>query len=279
MKVIFSLQNNNVSKPQNQLTFEAGLTPKMAHEIRTADVLEISDRLEQKGIPVDFKNNKVVAWCCDRAVGVIEQVNQRFGTNLSLPKGIFITDFRDLKIDDPKLTGFCNLAPMALLKGNDTIFPSRIILFNSRIPWNHIDEISDRNYASRNHSTDFFLYPFFHELSHVSHEDHLLESCDGEAVLQKILSAQDPEKIREYQRKYGGRIAQICNYALTNPIEAVGCDMPVKIIASLDKENLTSIRNPFVGTPYEKSAVSREYSDRKRPLQEILRRFWNGEFD
>jgi len=55
--------------------------------------------------------------------------------------------------------------------------------------------------------------------------------------------------------------------------------MPIRLINSIDKETLKPIKNPFVGTPYEKGLISQEYSYRKRPLPEILGNIWNGKFD
>lgn len=281
MRIAFTPNDNNKYKKTN-IIFDAGLTPKMMHEIRTADVLKISDRLELKGIPTDFKDNQIIAWCCDKAIGILEQINQRFGTNLSFPRYIAAEKFEHLDIDTPHAYGFCNLTPSPLIKGSDDNIPSRIVFFNPEHDWSKIDSIADANYASRHSSTDFFLYTFLHEFTHVAHEDHMLEKFNGKTVLKKILSAKDLKRVREYQRKYGGKISQICNYALTDPLEAVACDMPVRIIASLDKESLTPVRNPFTETPYEKLHFWQKPkypNEDKRQLQEILRRFWNGQFD
>lgn len=184
-----------------------------------------------------------------------------------------------MNIDEPNAYGFCNLTPSAILKGSDQIIPSRTVFFNTEYDWRYIDEMMDRDYASRHSSTDFFLYPFFHEGAHVLHEAHLLENFGDETVLRKILSAKDPEQIREYRRKYGDRVSKLCNYALKTPLEAVACDIPLRIIGSIDKESLTLARNPFIGTPYEHGIVGREHSDKERPLQEILRRFWDGQLE
>lgn len=279
MKVVFSFQNNNFSKPQKrELTFEKGLTSKMAREMKAADILEISNRFEQKGIPTYFDKDRALAWLCDKTRVLWEQVGQ-YRTNISSPSGIFGIKFKHLNIDEPDAYGFCNLTPSALLKGSDQIIPSRTVFFNTEYDWSHIDEMMDSDYASKHSSTDFFLYPLLHENAHVAHEEHLLENFDDETVFRKILSAKDPEQIREYRRKYGGRISKLCNYALKDPLEAVACDMPVRIVDAMDKENLTLMRNPFIGTPYEQDIVGSEHSNKERPLQEILRHFWNGRFE
>jgi hypothetical protein len=56
------------------------------------------------------------------------------------------------------------------------------------------------------------------------------------------------------------------------------------IADSLDKTTLKPIKNPFKNTPYENLSFWQrrnipKYSDEDRPLNEILRNFWNGKFD
>lgn len=299
VKVTFSFQKNNSSQPQNQnIEFGAGLTRKMMQEIQQTDVIEISGRLAKKGIPTDFKGNKVVAWCCDKSINILEQINERFGQRLALPRGIYLEDFEKLNIEEENAIGFCNLAPTKLVKNSDEIIPSRVLYFDTLTQkranspsdiqwlhdWNNIDQISDYRYATGQAGTDSFLDIFIHEPSHNLHLDQLLQRCSGETVLQKILLAKDKQQTAEYQKKYGARISQICDYALINPLEAVACDMAKVIVDSLDAKTLMPTKNPFIGTPYEKLSFWQrvnlpEYSDEQRPLSEILRRFWNGKFD
>lgn len=299
MEVVFSLQKNNSLSPQKQnVVFGAGLTPKMIREIQQADVLEISARLAKKGIPNDFKDNKVVAWCCDKTVEILEQLNKKNGQKFVLPRGIYVEDFEKLNIEDKNAIGFCNLAPTKLVKNSDEIIPSRVIYFDTLIQkrtsspsekkwlydWNNIDSISDYRYATKQAGTDSFLDIFLHESTHNIHIDKLLQIFKGKTVFERILSAKDGKQIAKYQKKYGVKISRICDYALTNPLEAIACDMTRIIADSLDKETLIPTKNPFIGTPYEKLSFWQrvnipDYSDEERPLNEILRRFWNGKFD
>ena len=90
MKVVFSFQKDNSSKPQKQnIAFEAGLTPKMIQEIQQADVLEISSRLAKKGMPTNFKGNKIVAWRRDKTIEIFEQLNNKYKLKLTFPKRNF----------------------------------------------------------------------------------------------------------------------------------------------------------------------------------------------
>lgn len=276
MKVALAIQSNNKSKLQKQnISFGAGLTPKMMYEIQHADVLEISDKLAQKGILTDFKGNKVIAWCCDKTVDIFQQLNK------GVPKGIYVEDFNSLNVDNPNMYGFCNLAPIALKKGSDEIVPSRTVFFNTLHNWDEIDSISDKNYLTRYSGTDFFLDIPSHEFCHVIQEDHLLDLYDGETLLEILQLIHSPNQIIEYQKKYGTQVSKICSYAKTNQLEAVACDLSKQIANSLDKSRLIPIKNPFARIPYQEDDLSltQKLKTKINPLNGILRNFWNGKFD
>lgn len=277
------------------MNFGAGLTPKMMDEIQKADALEISDKLGQKGIPSDFKDNKVVAWGCAKTVEIFEQINKKYGTNLALPRGIYVEDFEKLNIEDKNAVGFCNMAPTYLIKGSNDITPSRVIYFdtlnNKRekahpnkkwlYDWNNINAISDYNFITGGSGTNFVLDVFIHEPSHVEHEEHLLDLYDGEVLLEMLKTVQSPAEVLRYQKKYGSQVSRICDYAMANPLEAVACDLSRQIVSSLDKNTLIPIKNPFARIPYQNQDLSltQRIQARIQPLNSILRNFWNGKFD
>lgn len=299
MKISFYAQNNNSIKPQNNcVSFEAGLTPKMMREIQCTDVAEISKRLAQKGIPTNFQGNKVVAWCSEKTVGIIQQLNERFKLQLALPKGIYVEDFGQLKVDNPKIAGFCNLLPAQLKQGANEVTPEMTVFFNTfetarqNTPqafhwlynWNNVSELADINCTTKDASTDHFLGIFLHEQSHVSHEGHLLEKFSRSKVGKKLKSALEQKQIEKYQRKYGAKALQICGEATKSPLEAVACDMSKTIIGSLDKETLLPTRNPFVGTSYEQLPMLRRTIQSLKlnsfkSTKEVIRDFWNGKFE
>ena len=87
------------------------------------------------------------------------------------------------------------------------------------------------------------------------------------------------------REKYGDRVKQICDYALQNQLEAVACDMSKTITESLDKNTIHPNKQPFIDTAFEKLFFWQPkrikipvYSDEERPLIEIIRSFWNGDF-
>lgn len=278
----FNYQYNTIAKTQSQkLSFGGGLTAKMVQEIQQADVLEISNRLAQKGIPTDFKGNKVVAWCCDKTVSLFQQFNKKFGTRLALPKGIYVEDFKNLN-DNPNAFGTCNLLPSQLRKNSPKRISEKTIFFNSLINWNEVDALSDFNFEKRMFSSDFFLYPFLHEFSHVLHLDKLIKNFDGKILKSKFESVKNQNQIIEFRNKYKDTISSICDYALKNPLDAIACDLPTKIINSIDKNNLTPLKNPFVKTPYEIIPFwkkTQKHPNQDEHLEQVLRNFWNGEFD
>lgn len=296
---MLSLQNNNsVSTPNHQIDFGAGLTPRIIQEIHQSDVLEISNQLARKGIKTDFNGNKVIAWCSNKTVEIFEQLNKKFGMHLALPDGIYVEDFDKLNIPQKTLASFCNLAPTNLRKTPNGRVPAKTLFFNTFetvaqganqnakwiYDWENIDEIADKNYLIGHSSTDHFLGTFIQEVSHNAHLVRASKKIGGTSLLEKIKLFDNEQMAKEYQQKYGKKLAQISSYALKNPFEAVASDMSKLIAESLDPKTLNTTRSPFIGTPYENLSFWQRvnipnYSDEEIPLKEILRNFWNGKFD
>lgn len=298
MKILFACQNNNSNQPP-KIVFGAGLTRVLEKEILNTDVLEISDRLAQKGIPTDFNGNPVIAWGSAKTIELFERLNKNYKLKLALPKGIYAKDFRELNTDEPEAMGICNFFDTELIKGSKTRIPGQTVFFNTfetainntppehrwLLNWLNINRISDYLYQTKHLSTDHFLGVFIHEFTHNSHESNAFDKLGNwDMVLEKFRTVKESENIEEFKRKYGQKISQICEYALTNPLEAVACDFSKVVADSLDPQTLLPTRNPFIGTPYENLSFWQmvkipNCSDDERPLQEILRRFWNGKFD
>lgn len=291
--------SKNTSKQRTQVpTFGAGLTSKMMQEIQYADVLEISNRLTKKGIPSDFKDNKVLAWCCDKTVGIIEQLNKKYNLKLGLPKAIYVEDFYQIDPEIGYSPGFCNPLPGKVFKNSDRKEKPLCLFFNnfktakSTVPpkdvwlldWDNINDIIDAQFKSKQTSSDFFLYPVLHEFSHVIHQSNFMKRLNKKELIARTSDAVSPGMLEVFSDKYGYKMSQICDYASTSPVEAVACDIPRLIIGALDKETLTPVENPFLGSSYEKIGFLKSLNmpvsiDSDRPLKDILRNFWNGNFD
>ncbi len=273
----------SIRQNYQHISFNAGLTPRLLKEIQQADILDISGKLAKKGVPNDFRDSKIIAWCSDKAIQILQQINERFGQKLSLPKGVYVEDFRNLRTESPSALGTCNLLPTKLKKGSDEIVPSRTIFFNSIHNWDSIDSISDNQYAARHFSTDFFLYPFFHEFAHAIHEDRLLNKFGGKKLVKILKKLNEGEQLKKYRDVYGSSVRQICNYAQNTPLDAVACDMARVISEALDKDTLIPTKNPFIGTAYDKLSFWQrlnipKHPTKEKPLKEILRDFWDGKF-
>lgn len=301
MKISLFFQNNNSSNTQRQnVSFRAGLTREIAEQINRTSIADISKKLEhESGIPSDFQGNPVVAWGSAKAVEIFQQLNKRFGLKLALPKGTYLKDFERLHVDDPNATGYCNLFPTRKLKkDSDELVQEGVIFFNSYetmrkknpllyqllFNWNKINTIADNNFSSKHSGTNHFLDPFIHELSHAAYLERLQKKIGRKNLETRIRTIKSAEKVRKCQEKYGERISQICEYALSNPLEAIACDMSKLITGCLDEKTLMPTKNPFVGTPYERLSLWQRtgipyYTDEQRPLPEILRNFWNGNFN
>ena len=278
----------------NKVSFSARLTPEIAQQIKNTNLLAISDSFAKRGIPTNFQGNKIIAWCCNKTMEILEHINKVFGQKLALPKGIYVEDFTKMKVPDCNMYGFCNLQPTELINGSGKIIQSRVIFFNSLkniadknnglSDWNCINGLSDKRYAARQSSTNHFLDIFLHEFIHAAHEDRLLGKIGGKKLMKLINLVEDKGYISKYQSKYGKKISQICDYALSNPFEAVACDMSRVVTNSLNSKTLMPDRNPFIGTPYEKLSFwdrikLPNHSTEKQPLTEILMNFWNGKFE
>ena len=280
-------------------TFSAGVTKAILKEIENTDTISISNKLLKNGISSDFNNNKTIAWCCNKVIELIEHINKKYKMNFALPKGIFVKDFENLNIDDTKTRAFCNLRPFELYKSSEEVVPSRTIFFNNFetlkqnlspenrffYDWKNIDEISDLVYNIKHSPTDFFLDTFFHEFAHAIHETRLINKLGPNKLSKQLDLIETTKNVQNYRQKYGDRVKQICDYALQNQLEAVACDMSKTITESLDKNTIHPNKQPFIDTAFEKLFFWQPkrikipvYSDEERPLIEIIRSFWNGDF-
>ena len=293
MRIAFTLQNNNNKDKKQNLSFEAGLTPRMMHEIQRADVLEISDRLAEKDIPnnLALRGNKIIAWCCDKTVGIFERLNQ------PLPLGIYAEDFADLDVESLSMMGFCNLQPTEeLIKGLKGRVPSRTVFFNTfetirdQTPpegrglynWENVNEIANFRYAKRHWSTDHFLYPFLHEFTHVAHEERLLDKFGGETLAKMFETLYDEKQLQKYRKVCGPQFSWLCEYAArTNPLEAIACDGARRIAKCIDKKTLVPTKNPFLRLPYQEEDLSlwQRLQVKIHPVNKTLSDFWDGNFE
>jgi len=266
---------------QNQINFQAGMTIKLVNGIRNANIPEISDKFLKQGIETDFRDNKIIAWCCDKTAEIFTELNKKYGLKLGLPKGIYVEDFKQLKLDDnPNTLAFNLFFPCKVKQGSEKIFRERNLFFNQdSYTWKYLDDFADENFQNGKAASNHFLDIFTHEFSHSAHTDNLLKKNNVNSYAKFIDKALDKETIERINKTYGQELSSICEYAKASPLEAVGCDLSRIIIESLDKKALLPIKNSFQNSPYENLSFLKKLIKNHKdqtPLNNLLENFWNG---
>lgn len=281
---------SNVSKSSNdifihssKIFFGAGWSPEIERSIKACNIDEISQRLAKLDIETDFKDNKTVAWGCEKLIEITHQLNQRYGLKHSLPKGLFVEDFTKLEVGEQIFT-ICNWLPSIMYKGSEKVFPERTLFFDSNFDWERIDPITESFHRIGYLSSPHFLTLFIHDgIGHISHNEHLLKKLGYNklsALLERITSRQYSD---EYRRKYGKILSSISKKATDNPLESVAEDIARKISYALDPElNLT--HNPFEASPYSNKRIFDFLEKSPKPAtkeekaeRELLKKAWSGE--
>ena len=283
---------NKIENGYNKsINFHAGLTKNMIHEVSSCSPEKISKELAKNGIFSDFKNNKIIAWCCLKCFEIIKFLNQKYNLNLSLPNAIKVENFENLNADVSFL-GFYNMVSTKDLYIHEDIFvDENTIFFNERpaimldtgmFEWENIDLIQDELKEKNQSPTNFFLDIFLHEFSHGIHFGNLLKKYSGKELYKKIIKINDVLSKIKFQSDYASLLRkEISEYAASNQIEAVACDMSRRISDSLNKITLLPESNFIETSPYKKLLTAEEVADFMSKSSETdlaLRAFWNGHF-
>ena len=227
-------------------------------------------------INADFENNKIIAWCCAKALEIIKKLNLRLG----LPANIFVKDLNTLNCQDLNIYAFTNFLPCRITKGADEITPAVSIIFNKDFNWEHLDEASDYEfYDAHNTATDFFLEPFLHEFGHIAHERHLIDKFGTDRTVQSLVNLTEEPTIDKYQTRFSIKEKELCGCAKASPLELIACDLSKRIIDCINRNNISLDKNPFINSPYQRFfdivSLFRKYS-----LQDLLiNNFYNGKTD
>ena len=278
------MQNiNNFSS--NKTTFRAGLTNQIKNEINSCDVRKISHELRNVNIESDFKGNKIVAWCVFRCTKLITEINNKYGLNLALPKGIFVEDFSKLNVNNQNAFCFMNFAPTFLHSDKKIITPEKTIFFNefkdmnykggNKI-WEQADEIADMNFENKGATTDFFLEIFLHEFAHVIHEGNMQTKIHNGADLVKIIISMIKSQNPIFQKLRPEISEKICQYATTNQLEMTACDLTKRILDNASRETLQPIGNFTRNSPYKVKNIFKEIFTLNNKFNELLQNTWNG---
>jgi len=281
----------NISSKKSKMSFGYGLSPEISKEIKHCNIDRITKELAKRGIETDFTNNKVVAWCSNQAVKIFEHLNEKYGLNLSLPKGIFVEDFVKLKISEDY--GKCNWYPAYLPPESDRVFPERTIIFNSfesklktvpesakwKYQWENIDNFTEELYKNGISSSAHFLWGFLHEITHVANNAHVFElfkELSPQEILLKLRSLTSEEYSNEFKIKHGGLLSVVSKRAMDGPFEAFAEDKSVKIANSLDSITLLPKYNPFKSDPCFSPSVLARLKGLKRK-EKVIKKAYEGQ--
>ena len=282
------MQVSNIKNQRINTQFKAGLTKRMLAEINHCDPILISKEISKYGVPSDFKNDKMLAWCSLKCVEIISNINKKFHLNLALPKGIFVEDFSNIKDLKEDSLAFCNITRERLYKNSKKQVAPRTILINKEIDkktsWVSLDQLADENYENGRAATDYFLDIFLHEFIHSAHINNVIKRRSQYSAIISMLDSIEEKYLLKFDKKLGQIIFDnICSYATDNPMEAVACDLARRIINSIDKNNITVEKNPLKNSPYLRKNIFRfidmKEADKSKILNKYLTNFWNGRFE
>lgn len=271
----------------NKPSFRAGLTKKFKNEINYCSVQKISKELKTLNIKTDFKGNKLLAWCALQCIKLITEINNRYGLNLALPKGIFVEDFSRLKKNTKDAYCYVNTIPKLLYSDKNVLVPEKTIFINEfkemnydggNAIWDQVDELADMNFENKTTTTDFFLETFLHEFAHVMHEGNMQKNHSSSELLKIIISmvkGQEPT----FQKLKPEITEKISEYATTNPLEMIACDLSKRIINCTSKETLQPIGDFTIKSPYKKQNLFKKLLERKDNLEIMLKNTWNGKLN
>lgn len=271
---------NNINTTIN---FQAGFTKQLKTEALSCNINKISKEFAKQGIPTDFKNNRIAAWCSVKCFEIIQYLNKTYNLNLGLPKGIYVEDFSKLRVADKEADAFCNLAPTNLYLDNDKIMPENAIYINQYKEadyrggnnfWENIDFLANSDFANKYTPTDSFLYIFMHEFSHVIHNTNMINKLGGENYLKTVLKTFEPDFLQEFPQKYGEILSHLNYYATTHPLDTIACDLAKRLTDGINTSHFIPQNNLLENTPY----LRKKPFAKEDVFDQTIRRFFNGNF-
>lgn len=274
--------NMNIQRNNNSPNFHAGLTKQMRAEIRSCDINKISKELAKNNIQTDFKNNKVIAWCCLKCYELFKSLK------MPLPRGIFVDDFSNMNILIKEALAFSNPLPCKLYNDKDIVIPEKTLFFNERPLkdeytdyWESIDEAMDMQFAEKYSPNDFFLNTFLHEFSHIAHEDNLIKTFKPKKIESYYEKCCNNDFKEMFKIQYYQILSKICEYATESPSEAIACDMADRFVKNMDKESLRMKQNFIPTSPYKKLSFKEKFMGIKKEnnIDNLIRNFWYGKID
>ncbi len=265
-----------------QQNFSAGLNRNIINAAQNCDVNLISGLLYEKGIVNNFQGDKVRAFCSMKIIELIDTLNRNFHLDFCYPNAIITGDLTN-HFGRPNTFGFCTFTPIKSKSG--FICPEKTIFFNQsktdvKEELEILDRIAEIDYQKRFNSSDNFMVNFIHEFAHAIHEGNLLKKNSAWNVNKKLQLWSTDKFNAEYNHKFSNYISEICEYAKTNLLDTLACDLSGRLGNSLNK-NLTIENNIFKNTAYESQNIIKRIkrvfvTDKIQSKNDLIYAIWNG---
>lgn len=265
-----------------QQKFSAGLNRNIINAAQNCDVNLISGLMLEKGIVNNFQGDKVRAFCSMKIIELIDTLNTNFHIDFCYPNAIITGDLTKL-FGRPNTFGFCTFTPIKSKSG--FICPEKTIFFNQsktdvKEELETLDRIAEIDYQKRFNSSDNFMVNFIHEFVHTIHEGNLLKKHSARQVNRKLQLWNTDKFNTEYNNRFSNFISEICEYAKTNILDTLACDLSGKLGSSLN-ENLTIKNNVLKNTAYEPQNIMKRIkqvfiTDKIQSKDDLISAVWNG---
>lgn len=298
--MISKIQNNNSN---NSLAFKGGLTYPVIKSFALNSANGIEKVLKNEyGVDANFEGNKYVASCCAAVADIFENLTKKY----NLPFGAKPPSIRMFNENKLTSTGskdslaFCITESYQVLK-NEPVFELRSLFLNDKYKTlQDLDNLAEQNYMAHWNSTNHYLHTYIHEWVHNVHDDMLYRifgydgNCPKARMRYNSINGYyyDPNVFVNGVRYLTGDFFQksyteeekavisrnISRYAAGeyrdnkkvggNPFELVAEYVTKKIVAVLDNNTLTPVKNPFEDINAEEPTI-----------QELFQKAWSGIID
>lgn len=265
-----------------QQKFSAGLNRNIIDSAQNCDVNLISGLLHEKGIANNFQGDKVRAFCSMKIIELIDTLNKNFHMGFCYPNAIITGDLAR-HFGKPDTFGFCTFTPIKSKSG--FICPEKTIFFNQskadvKTELETLDKIADIDYQKKFNSSANFMVNFIHEFAHAIHEGNLLKKHSARKVNRKLQHWNTDNFKIEYKHRFSNFISEICEYAKTNLLDTLACDLSGKLGNGLT-ENLTFETNVLKNTAYEPENSMKRIkklfiADKIQAKEDLICAIWNG---
>ena len=272
MKISYIKNNHTV-----HTTYKAGMNRAVKNQISAINCVNTEKFLIKNGIYADFANNKTVAWSVIKVFDILLKLQKDIGIKFNFPLSITVDNLKNFQraSKGDNIIGFVNFLPCKLKSNSDEVTPPMSIIFNKNFSWEDIDGISDERYINKLEVSKHFLSPFIHEFGHIIHEGNIIDKYKIDDIHEKINTLFDSTLTEQYKQMYGKMVSKkLCEYASTNMLELIACDISKRFLDCLDT-NLCINKNSFKMSPYNKYYWLKTLFKNKNPYDMLVSNVYN----